>query len=63
LWFKAWNLKKEPETYPSKDAVEQKIVIHKSFVSPLTKNKFDIVCIPLIFNGVSGTIILMNKVI
>ena len=60
-WYIPCGFDKEPEIYPAKEAIENRQVIHAIFKSKKTGNTLDIIAIPLIFNGVSGAICLLNQ--
>ena len=56
-WYKTiWKMGLEPDEHPARIALEQRKVVHKNFSSPMTGRKFIVTAIPLIYNGVSGTI-------
>ena len=61
-WYEAWNIDKCPETgeplsnVPHKIAMEKRKVITREFTSPFTGFKCRIIAIPLLYNGISGTI-------
>ena len=62
-WFsKAWNLKTPPKNHPAKEAFETRKVVSDVIVSPISNTKYEVIAIPLIFNGISGSICLFNAV-
>ena len=60
VWYKFWGMKKPPIDYPAKEAIKKKTIIKKQMTSPVTNTTFDIIAIPLIYDGVSGTINIIN---
>lgn len=62
IWYKNWDSKSIPKDHPSCEALKTRTVVHKKLEYPKLKSTYDVIAIPLIYNGISGTICLFNKV-
>ena len=55
-WFEIWKSDKPVDDNPHCKALLNKKVIIQEVISPITKIHYDVTVIPLIYDGVSGTI-------
>jgi len=61
-WYKMWKLSDPPPIYPSKRAIETRRILTSIQKSPVSDKTFFVTVIPLIYNGVSGTINICEEV-
>lgn len=62
-WYKAWGLDAPPlEDYPARKAIETRKVVCEEYTSPFSGTKFKVTSIPLIYDGVSGTITICDVI-
>ena len=56
-WYKTiWSMGMEPKDHPANLALKTRKVVHMNFKSPKTGRTFNVTAIPLLYNGVAGTI-------
>ena len=58
-WYEVWGMDKPKNDIAHKVAIKERKVTIQDYTSPITRNTFNITAIPLLYNGVSGTICLL----
>ena len=60
-WQKMYDSPIPKEWCPVKEAIASKKVIKKIIDGEITKSKYSFVCVPLIYNGISGVIAFIDE--
>lgn len=61
-WYKAfWNLDEPPKESLLTNSLRKREVVTGVISSPISNRKYQVSCIPLVYNGVSGYIFLLNE--
>jgi hypothetical protein len=51
-----YNIDSPPEWDPFIPSIKSKKVVVREFISPITKSRYSVISIPMIYNGISGVV-------